>query len=416
MFSTFLQFLNRLRGTQDVNTIPSSIPGVAEEKPPMTSDQAGELNWWQRLREERRRAREQRKFSRRQKDRTWFGEEVWGASEKQRTATCNPDRLQQLNLPILHTEQDLAFLLDIPLRRLRWFTHDRAAETVWHYTRYTIPKRSGGERVILAPKRELKALQRQVLHKILAGVPASQSAHGFAVGRSIATNAQPHAGKAIVLNLDLKDFFPSITYERVRGWFIGAGYSFSVASVLALLSTEHDRELFEHNDTRYFVSVTPRALVQGAPTSPALANLIAWRLDRRLDGLARKHNFAYTRYADDLTFSGDDSDAAHRIRRAAEQIIADEQFTLHPQKTRIYRRSSRQIVTGLVVNDEVNTPRQIRRRVRAILHNARTTGLEAQNHNHHPNFRAYLSGLIGLINMTSPQEAERLRDELRQVS
>jgi RNA-directed DNA polymerase len=371
------------------------------------------LNWWQHERERKRQARQERKQQRKLRDRMSFGEELWGAAAGKRGAQPDGAKQQRLNLPMLQSESDLAALLGISLQRLRWFTHDRPAETVWHYVRYTIAKRSGGERLILAPKRALKELQRRVLHEILERVPTSPNAHGFVAGRSIVTNAQPHVGRAVVLNLDLKDFFPSISYERVRDWFIeAAGYSFPVASALALLCTERDREAFDHNDRRYYIGIAPRTLVQGAPTSPALANIIAWRMDRRLDGLARKYGFCYTRYADDLTFSGDDMHAAHRIRRQAGRIIQEERFELHPQKTRIYRRSSRQIVTGLVVNDQASMPRTVRRRMRAILHNARTTGLEAQNRNGHRRFSAYLKGMIGLIHMTSPQQAARLRAAL----
>ncbi len=346
-------------------------------------------------------------------DRAYFGEELWGASAQHRDAGTDETKLHRYNLPVLKSESELAHLLGIPVGHLRWLTYDDPADTVWHYIRSVIPKRRGGERVILAPKQMLKAVQRTVLREILEKVPASRNAHGFVKSRSIVSNAQPHTGKAIVLNLDLKDFFPSITYPRVRGWFIRMGYGFPVASTLALLCTEHDRELFEHDGKRHYISVTPRTLVQGAPTSPALANLIAWRLDRRLDGLACKQGFAYTRYADDLTFSGDSLEAALHILRTAKHIIAEEGFVLHPDKTRIFRRSSRQVVTGLVVNDRVNTPRRLRRQVRAILHNARSTGLEAQNRHNHPNFRAYLHGLIGLIGMSNPQQAEQLRAELR---
>ncbi len=160
----------------------------------------------------------------------------------------------------------MAQWLGVSLSRLRWYSHDKAADTVWHYLRYTIPKRSGGERVILAPKTELKTLQRKLLDDLLTHIPVSESAHGFVTGRSIVSNAQPHVGKAVVLNLDLKDFFPSVSFARVRGLFIAWGYSFSVASALALLCTERDRVSFERSNQNYWVSVGPRALIQGAPT------------------------------------------------------------------------------------------------------------------------------------------------------
>ncbi len=374
------------------------------------------LEWrdeWEDRQAKRQQEREQRKVERRERDRQFFGEEVWGATEKHRRAALDEARLQRFDLPVLRAEQDLADWLGIPLSRLRWFTRDRPADRVWHYVRYEIPKRGGGQRVILAPKRELKALQRKVLDDLLAKVPASGCAHGFVPKRSIVTNAEAHVGQQVVLNLDLKDFFPSVTFPRVRGLFISLGYSFPVASALGLLCTEHEREVFERDGERFFISVGPRCLVQGAPTSPALANLIAWRLDRRLEGLARKHGFAYTRYADDLTFSGDEADAALRILDIAQRLIGAEHFAVNRSKTRLYRRSSKQIVTGLVVNDRLGAPRALRRRLRAILHNARRTGLEAQNRQGRANFRAYLAGQIGFVQMANAKQAGRLKEALR---
>ncbi len=248
------------------------------------------IDWYQQWRgevEQRRQERERRRLERPLQDRRYFGEETWGASAEHLKAETDEPCLQHLHLPLLRSEKELAAWLGIPLTRLRWFTRDQPADTVWHYVAHSVPKRSGGQRLILAPKRDLKALQRHVLHHLLNHVSVTEMAHGFVAGRSIISNAQPHVGKEIVLNFDLADFFPSITFPRVRGLFLSLGYSFSVASVLALLCTEHEREAFDHDGTRYFISVGPRHLVQGAPTSPTLANLAAARLDRRLAGLGR---------------------------------------------------------------------------------------------------------------------------------
>jgi retron-type reverse transcriptase len=279
--------------------------------------------------------------------------------------------------------------------------------------RYTVPKRTGGERVILAPKRELKALQRRVLSGLLASVPVASAAHGFVPGRSILTNASAHVGRQVVLKLDLKDFFPSVTYPRVRGLFVALGYSFAVSSALALLCTEYERIPAALDGTTRFVSIGPRHLVQGAPTSPALANLVAWRLDRRLSGLAAKRGYAYTRYADDLTFSSDSPESVQALRHVVQRIVAEEQFVVNTAKRRISRRCARQIVTGLVVNDAISTPRQLRRRLRAILHHAQETGLTTQNREHRPGFRSYLQGVLAFVHAANPRHASRLRAQLR---
>src|SRR5690242_10037963 len=190
----------------------------------------------------------------------------------------------RFDLPDLHTEDELASWLGLPLSRLYWFTHDEPLDGVWHYRQFTIPKRNGDQRIILAPKHELKCLQRKVLRGMLDRVPAASVAHGFTTGRSIVTNAAPHVGRQIVINLDLQDFFPSITLCRVRALFLSFGYPFPVASRLTLLCTEYTRE--EAEASGLFKAVGLRRLMPGAPTSPAISNIIAWRLDKRLQGLA----------------------------------------------------------------------------------------------------------------------------------
>lgn len=379
---------------------------------------AGWNDWpaaWERRKKEEQRQREERRRLRRFGDRKTFGDESGKATTTQRQAVTDSEKLSRYELPLLQSEQELADWLGITLGRLRWFTHDKPADKVWHYVRYTAPKRSGGTRTILAPKRQLKELQRKVLREILGRVPVSSSSHGFVPERSIVSNAQPHVGQQLIVNMDLKDFFPSITYPRVRGLFISLGYSYAVGGTLAMLCTEHDREEYTHKGKRLFVSLDKRALVQGAPTSPAIANLIAWKLDRRLHGLAQSRGFNYTRYADDLTFSSPEIAEVGQLIGAAASIVDDEDFEVNGGKTRISRQSTRQMVTGVVVNDTMGTPRRLRRRLRAILHNAQKTGLEAQNREGRPNFRAHLNGVIGHVHNANPTQAVRERQVLREL-
>lgn len=270
--------------------------------------------------------------------------------------------------------------------------------------------------MILTPKRALKALQRRVLSGMLAHVPAAPSAHGFVAGRSIVTNASARTDRQMVLKLDLKDFFASVTVPRVRGCFISLGYSFAVASTLAFLCTEYERQAFERDGAIYFISLGARHLVQGAPTSPAPANFVAWRLDRRLSGLAAKQGFTYTRYADDLTFSGDDAAVAARLRAQATRIVVNERFTVNGAKTRLTRRGGRLTVTGLVVNNTVSTPREHRRRLRAMLHNAARTSLESQNRDGRQDFAAYLMGQIAFVHAANPRHAAPLRASFRRLA
>ena len=377
---------------------------------------AEELEWrqldWTEQRDQRRAEREMRRRERKRMDRKVFGPDLLPGTFD---AHFNEEQLRNHGLPLLKSERELAVWLDISLERLRWFSFDRPADTVWHYVRYTVPKRSGGQRVILAPKSELKALQRKILHEVLSQIPAHPAAHGFVPGRSIVSNAKPHVGAAFVLKLDLKDFFPSITFKRVRGLFASFGYSSSLASTLALLCTARDRIPYQHGDITYFVSNSSRHLVQGAPTSPALANLIARSLDKRLHNYSNERGVTYTRYADDLTFSYNDLEHIHLVREAAYHIIEHEGFRANHAKTRIMSQASRQMVTGIIVNTKASTPRELRRKLRAILHNAQRTGLQAQNVDEHPNFRAYLYGLIGYVHAANPQQAAVLGTRLKSV-
>lgn len=283
------------------------------------------------------------------------------------------------------------------------------------YTTFTIPKRDGTARSICAPKVQLKWVQRRIHEKILANIPAHAAAHGFIDGRSIVTNAAPHVGAAVVVKFDLKDFFPTIHYYRVLGLFASLGYavgnarfgvedtSTQVAPVLARLCC---------------YTPDPKAwgkahMPQGAPTSPSLSNLVCRRLDSRLNGLAKRLNGVYTRYADDLTFSFKTDDVnLGRFRWWIDQVCHQEGFVVNQHKFRVIRRSQRQVVTGIVVNDSLRVPREERRKFRAILHNCVKLGVESQARGN-PRFKEYLRGFASYLHMVHPEEGTEL---LQQVS
>jgi retron-type reverse transcriptase len=157
-------------------------------------------------------------------------------------------------------------------------------------------------------------------------------------------------------------------------------------------------------------------LPQGACTSPAASNQVARKLDRRLAGLATKLALAYTRYADDLTFSSGGNDKVGYLLARIRHIVQEEGFALNPKKTRVKRPNARQTVTGLVVNANPGVPRDVIRRLRAILHRARAGGLAAQNRNHEPNFRAWLDGMIAYIAMSRPAVGAKLRRALSEIA
>lgn len=221
------------------------------------------------------------------------------------------------------------------------------------YRVYPLRTGPGKKRWIQAPDPELKRAQRMLLHGVLYRLPAHEAAHGFVPGRSIVTNATPHVRRAWVLTLDVKDFFPSTKSDAVAR------------------AIDDLRE----RDTILALTTFQGALPQGAPTSPHLANLAVRDLDERLADLAARRGMAYTRYADDLSFSGDEKPVGLVTDVAA--ALADHGYRLAPRKTRLMGRHRRQMVTGLVVNEKVQPPRRFRRWLRAVLHDLRRSGPEA---------------------------------------
>lgn len=327
----------------------------------------------------------------------------------------DPDARRQDNaLPKLANVGDLAKELGLPIPRLRWLVYHRNVDSGTHYHRWHVPKRDGGLRLISAPKPQLKAAQRWIARNITEHLPVHGAAHGFVPGRSTVTNAAVHAGAKVVVKLDLQGFYPTITMPRVKGLMRKAGFGEQVATVLALLCTESPRELIELRGKPHHVAIGPRSLPQGAPTSPSITNALCLRLDRRMQGLANKLGFRYTRYADDLTFSWHDDGEApvgkllHRVR----SIVGSEGFAVHPKKTRVMRSGRRQKVTGLVVNAPTTTegapeapparvPRKLRRMLRAALHN-RAQGKDG------PDSLDRLYGFAAYVHMTDPRQGKAL--------
>lgn len=325
-------------------------------------------------------------------------------------------RLAELELPELYTADDVAAAIGIEPHRLRWLCWHTAATPRPHYIAFEVPKRSGGTRQLAAPHAQLKHCQQWILRNILDRVPTHEAAHGFVRGRSTLTNAEGHVAQEVVANLDLKDFFPSITLPRVVGIFRSLGYSPAVAAVLGLLCTECPRRKVQLEGRTWHVATGPRALPQGACTSPALSNLAARRLDRRLAGLAQRLGWHYSRYADDLTFSTTAAaDRTAYLLATARRIAVEEDFEVNEAKTRVLRQNASQRVTGVVVNRRTGVPRKLVRRVRAILHQAQQTGLAAQNRDGRPDFRRWLEGTVAYIAMVNPQQAAPLQQALAQV-
>jgi retron-type reverse transcriptase len=357
-----------------------------------------------------RRARRAAEIARRRaEDIVFLGEGVSGKLADRRS---DLERLRAAGLPALSTPADVAAALGISVPRLRWLCYHSEAASRVHYVFFEVPKRSGGTRLLSAPHRDLAAAQRWILDNILAKLATEPPAHGFIAGRSTVTNALPHLQKGVVVNLDLSDFFPTVSFRRVRGVFRKLGYSPAAATVLALLTTEAPRRAVEMDGRVLFVAVADRALPQGACTSPALSNQVARRLDKRLGGMAAKHGWTYTRYADDLTFSGGRDADVPMLQARVRHIVTEEGFAVNPAKGRVQRHSGRQTVTGVVVNQKPALPREEVRRLRAILRNARLHGLASQNREGIPHFESWLRGKLAYLQMVDRPRGERMLKEL----
>jgi len=341
---------------------------------------------------------------------------------------------REWRVPAIHTAGALADWLDVSIAELLWFAdprglapHTRSAG-LRHYHPRLLAKRFGQVRLIEAPKPRLKIIQRRVLDEILAHIPMHRSAHGFCRALSIHSFAAPHVGRQVVLRLDLQDFFPSITSARVAALFRAVGYTEHVADLLTGLTTTfapddvwHDEQLasldFRERE-RLRRLYARRHLPQGAPTSPALANLAAYRLDARLSALARTASANYTRYADDLAFSGETEFArvVHRFRHHAAAVALDEGLHVHHRKTRIMRPGVRQHLAGIVVNERPNIARADYDRLKATLTNCVRHGPDQQNRAGHREFRAHLLGRVAHIATIHPIRGQKLRALFDQIA
>lgn len=326
---------------------------------------------------------------------------------------------QSFNVPPLPTIGSLAEqLFHIPAPVLEWLGRSR----VQHYNVRAIAKRGtsgrSGLRVIEQPKPLLKAAQRDIVREILRWVPAHPTAHGFIRGRSVVSFTQEHVGQQAVLRIDLENFFPSINPARVSAVFRSLGYPLPVTRVLTDLCTTSSQldtlpelaGLARDEQLRLSALYGRRHLPQGAPTSPALANLVAFRLDGRLARLAEKAGCHYSRYADDLLFSGDRiwQRQAERFSTQVAAIVLDEGFQVNYRKTRLMPRATRQVATGVVLNERPNVDRRQYDNLKAILTNSVRFGLASQNRQQHLDFRAHLLGRIGWVRQVNPVRADKL--------
>jgi RNA-directed DNA polymerase len=341
-----------------------------------------------------------------------------------------PLGLDGLDLPALATVGDLARWLGIDRDTLGWFADAPArrrhgALQQQHYQWRWWPKRDGGGvRVLEVPRARLKAVQRHVLDGLLAQVPPHEAACGFTRGRGLLDHARQHAGQDVLMRFDLRDFFGSVQAARVHALFATLGYSPAVSRALTALVTSRvpepllmrwrDEGLIDHG---HAARLRVAHLPQGAPTSPALANLCAFNLDLRLAALAQSCGARFSRYADDLVISGGNGLVARRaqIEALVGAVAREEGFALQHRKTHCATRAGAQRVCGLVVNERPNLPRREFDRLKAVLHRCVVDGPRAQNRSGIADWRGHLIGRVSWALQVNPAKAARLSALLSRI-
>jgi RNA-directed DNA polymerase len=261
--------------------------------------------------------------------------------------------LVEKDVPVIFDLGHLAALLGLERSELS----KMIARPSSFYRSFEIPKRRGGAREISAPYPALLEVQKWINKNILLKEQFHEAAQGFVPGRSVVTNAKSHLGTRCLLKMDIANFFPSIDIPRVIGIFRGVGYPPKVAYYLAALCCLDGR------------------LPQGGATSPALSNIIAKGIDRRLAGLASSLSLAYTRYADDMVFSG--ASMPLRLPDMVDRIVRSEGFKINTEKTMLSLHGGKRVVTGISVSSRApKLPRAKRRELRKQVHFLRRFGFE----------------------------------------
>jgi RNA-directed DNA polymerase len=340
-------------------------------------------------------------------------------------------------VPRIETVGALADWLELTPSELGWLAdlkglgYKRPQSRLEHYHYRVLAKATGSIRLIETPKPRLKDLQRRILVAILDRIPSHPAVHGFVKGRSIQTFAAPHVGQRVVLRMDLENFFATFPGARVQSFFRTIGYPEPVADLLGGIATNSvPRTAWSEMIRQPGFTLDPQELwhvramyarphlPQGAPTSPSLANLCSYRLDCRLSGLAQSAGAVYTRYADDLAFSGGERFDRSVARFAAQvaAILIEEGFTVHHRKTHVMRQSVRQHLAGLVTNQRLNVRRSDFDLLKAILTNCVRHGPATQNREAHPHFQEHLAGRIGFMETINIEKGRRLRATFDQIA
>lgn len=306
-------------------------------------------------------------------------------------------KLLDNNLPVIFDFEHLSLLLGIKKEKLASLVF---GEEELIYKKVLIPKKRGGTRELLIPNNTLKYIQKWILDNILNNIRVSQFAKGFEKNKSILDNAIVHINQRCIINMDLQDFFPSIEMDRIFKVFYYYGYTKEISFILSKLCTYKG------------------TLPQGSPASPKIANIICLKLDKRISNLCKKYEAKYSRYADDITISGNKGISG--IIQIIEEIVEDEGFKLNKKKTRIAYNNKRQEVTGLNLNSgKVTVPREYKRKLMQEIYYCQKYGVE--DHLKHIRcekafYKEHLYGKAYFINMIEPESAVKILNELNNIN
>ncbi len=320
------------------------------------------------------------------------------------------------NLPYLVNNKDIASWLNVSISQLEWLCdfkryNPRSPNHLRHYHYSLQKKRNGAYRLIESPKSNLKSIQRKITDDILSHCKMSNSAHGFIKGRNCQTHATLHVNKHYLFIFDIANCFLSIQWKQVYAVFRQLGYNQEVSRYLCALCTHRshlNEQLSQSLTVTAKLAVNERHLPQGSPSSPALSNAVLFHLDNRLCGLANRLNLSYSRYADDLAFSGNHHRNWHFFESLVGSICLEEGFDLNYRKSRLLKPHQKQQITGIVVNEKININRRKYDQIKAILINCQRHGLQSQNHENHPNFKEYLFGHIQYVKSLNKSKGKKL--------
>lgn len=305
-------------------------------------------------------------------------------------------RLYDNNVPVIYNLRHLRKIFRIRKREQEVFFGENKCSL---YRNFSIPKKSGGVRQIEAPCKRLKEIQRWIKDEIVDKFVVSEYATGFRKNMSIVDNARKHVGKELVINMDIKDFFPSVTYADVLLMFMYIGYRKDVAHLLTKLCTN-----------------TENVLPQGSPASPSISNHILLKLDKRLGRLAESVGADYSRYADDITFSG--KRGISTIIPLVEQIVEEEGFLVNENKTRLQYSNQRQEVTGLIVNNKIAVSTTIEDEIRNAIYFIKKYGVDDHMKHIGCNKSFYMEHLYGIayfINMVDRDKGKKYLAQLDEI-